>query len=480
MVIAVVAIVHVFIAHFAVGAGIFNAFTETISLRSDNPTLRWFLRDNSHLIILLPFIGGAVTGVGIWFSIALVSPETTSVLIHLFLWAWATEWVFFLVEIIAGYIYYYSWGRVSDRVHCFIGWVYAISAFLSLVLINGIITFMLSPGESLDSSVRPFAFDFWAGLLNPTHWPSVILRTVSAVSIAAIFSMVLVNSSKKYSQSQRDSVVRLAGRFLLPLLVMVPAGVWYFMAVPAESLLYIKGGAIAMTLLFAFSLVASTLIGLYSYIAIIIRKRSVNLETAILLAAIALIATGAGEFVREGIRKPYLIWDHVYSNGMRKNEFSSLQEQLSAMPLDSATALHFSPWSIQPTDAGLSDERFLQMDINDIGLSRTDYPGQIIRGRWLYDAQCLRCHAIEGYNGMKPLVYQWSPKLINHTILNLHEVKAFMPPFIGKIRDRNDLTYYIHSLNGTCTDCHENLDDTGGVLDENLKVTLKDDWEDAK
>ena len=190
MVIAVVAIVHVFIAHFAVGAGIFNAFTETISLRSDNPTLRWFLRDNSHLIILLPFIGGAVTGVGIWFSIALVSPETTSVLIHLFLWAWATEWVFFLVEIIAGYIYYYSWGRVSDRVHCFIGWVYAISAFLSLVLINGIITFMLSPGESLDSSVRPFAFDFWAGLLNPTHWPSVILRTVSAVSIAAIFSGV--------------------------------------------------------------------------------------------------------------------------------------------------------------------------------------------------------------------------------------------------------------------------------------------------
>ena len=40
LVIAMIAIIHVFIAHFAVGAGIYNACTETFSLRHNNSILR--------------------------------------------------------------------------------------------------------------------------------------------------------------------------------------------------------------------------------------------------------------------------------------------------------------------------------------------------------------------------------------------------------------------------------------------------------
>ena len=42
---------------------------------------------------------GTVSGVGIWFAIGLTHPEATSTLIHNFVFGWAMEWVFFLVEL---------------------------------------------------------------------------------------------------------------------------------------------------------------------------------------------------------------------------------------------------------------------------------------------------------------------------------------------------------------------------------------------
>jgi len=455
MVIALVAIIHVFIAHFAVGAGIFNALTETFALRRNEETLRQFLRDNSKLIILLPFIGGAVTGVGIWFSIALVSPDATGFLIHLFLWGWAIEWVFFLVEIVSGYVYYYSWGRISHALHCLLGWIYAAAAFLSLVVINGILSFMLSPA-GLDSSQRPMVFDFWTALFNPTYGPSLVLRTISALALAALFAMVLVNAARKYNQPQRDIVVQHAGRYLLPLILMVPAAFWYFLRVPAQSIFYIKGGAIAMTLLFAFGLAASTLIGLYSYGAIILRRRTVNLETAVLLLAIALVATGSSEFVREGMRKPYLIWDHMYSNGMLKAQVPAMNAKIANQPAAQASALQFSRWAIQPNDVppndiqpndtGMSDDDFINFDGDVIAELRKTNNGRTKLGRWLYNAQCLRCHTITGYNAMRPLVYDWSETMIDDALKQLDKVKPFMPPFVGSDADRKDLTAYLYRL----------------------------------
>ena len=43
-----------------------------------------------------------VSGVGIWFAIGLAAPEATSTLIHNFVFGWAIEWVFFLVELLLG------------------------------------------------------------------------------------------------------------------------------------------------------------------------------------------------------------------------------------------------------------------------------------------------------------------------------------------------------------------------------------------
>lgn len=90
--IAVVAIPHVFISHFAVGGGLWLVVTEHLARRRQDGELLEFVRRLSKFFLLVTLVLGAITGVGIWFTISLVSPDAVSALIHTFLWGWAIEW----------------------------------------------------------------------------------------------------------------------------------------------------------------------------------------------------------------------------------------------------------------------------------------------------------------------------------------------------------------------------------------------------
>ena len=119
------------------------------ALREGREDWMQVLRGHARFFLILTAVFGAVTGVGIWFAIGLANPEATSTLIHNFVFGWAIEWVFFMVEITAAAVYYYTWDRLPARQHLIVGWIYAGSAWASLVIINGILTFMLTPGDWL-------------------------------------------------------------------------------------------------------------------------------------------------------------------------------------------------------------------------------------------------------------------------------------------------------------------------------------------
>lgn len=109
MLIGLIAILHVFVAHFAVGGGLFLVWTEARAYRQGDGQLLDYVRRHSSFFVLLVLVFGAVSGVGIWWSIGLVHPPGTSTLIHTFVWAWAIEWVFFFVEIAAAFVDHYGW-----------------------------------------------------------------------------------------------------------------------------------------------------------------------------------------------------------------------------------------------------------------------------------------------------------------------------------------------------------------------------------
>jgi cytochrome d ubiquinol oxidase subunit I len=75
-------------------------------------------QDALEVFLILTGVFGAVTGVGIWFAIGLASPESTSALIHNFVFGWAMEWCFFIVEIATAIVYYYTWDRIPAEQHC--------------------------------------------------------------------------------------------------------------------------------------------------------------------------------------------------------------------------------------------------------------------------------------------------------------------------------------------------------------------------
>ncbi len=440
MLIALVAIVHVVIAHLAVGAGLFNAVTETWARRRGDDVLLAFLRRNSKFIILLPFIAGAVTGVGIWFTISVFSPRATSLLIHVFVWAWAVEWIFFFVEIAAGYIYYTTWDTLSPRRHVLVGWIYAGASWMSLVVITGIIGFMLTPGDWLESR------SVWDGFFNPTFWPSLVIRSIAALATAGLGAMIVVNLQRSrvvegsdeplpepeaphdkgwnyrlFDRHERLRVVRYAALYLVPLVLMVPCGLWWFHHVPLASRNLAVGGAITMQMFFLFAAVVSAILGVYALFAVAWRGLYVNLPTSLTLAALAFLATGAMEFVREGIRKPWLVNQVLYVNQYTPDEGAAIDRDgfFARGPDGHHAWARFAAWG---RDA--------------------DALSALERGRLIYAAQCAACHH-EQANAVGPLIRGWQRETIAFNLDRLHELKSFMPPLFGNDRDRADLAEYL-------------------------------------
>jgi cytochrome bd-type quinol oxidase subunit 1 len=105
-VIGSIAIIHVLISHFAVGGGVYLAVAEWKARREGRTAWLGYLKGHSYFFLVLTGVYGAVTGVAIWFAIGLAHPEGTSTLIHNFVFGWAIEWVFFIVELTAAAVYY--------------------------------------------------------------------------------------------------------------------------------------------------------------------------------------------------------------------------------------------------------------------------------------------------------------------------------------------------------------------------------------
>ena len=176
---------------------------------------------------------------GIWFAIGLTHPEATSTLIHNFVFGWAMEWVFFIVELTTIAVYYYTWDRIDPKLHLTVGWVYAGASVCTLIIINGILTFMLTPGDTWLSvaGTGHEASKFWNAFFNPTYWPSLLLRTCVCASLAGIWA--LITSSRIDGDKQpalKTSLVQWSVKWLVPSFVATPfLLVWYLCMVPASQ-----------------------------------------------------------------------------------------------------------------------------------------------------------------------------------------------------------------------------------------------------
>ncbi len=409
--VALVSIIHVYVAQFAVGGGIFLFYADWRAQRSGDQALVDFVRAHTRFFLLLTMVFGGVTGVGIWFTIALVSPAGTSLLIHEYVFGWATEWVFFVVEIVALLVYHYAFDVLKPRDRLKVAGIYAFAAWASLFIIAGILSFMLTPGGWLESG------SFWQGFFNPTFWPSVLFRTSVALSLAGLFA--LVTAMRGRFESIRGRLVRMGVAWmLLPAVGLVLGGWWYVQAVPEalrvtalelnpESAVFVSHGIVAAVLLAVLALV------------MLVVPRSVGRVVVAIMVLTGLIATGSFEYLREIARKPWIIPGVMYANGLTPKDVEKARAE------------------------GL------------LGLARWDFSGPpegdtlLHAGKELFNLQCLACHTRGGvYNDILDHTGHLELEGLKAWLEGMGRVRGFMPPFAGNDAERDALAAYLVSLHG--------------------------------
>jgi len=409
LLIALISIAHVFISHFAIGGGLFLVLTERKAYREGDERLLQFVRKSSLFFVLIVLVMGAMTGVGIWFTIGLVHPSATSVLIHTFVWAWAIEWVLFIVEVTAAFVYYYAWDRLDRKSHLLVGWIYFVAAWLSLFVINGILTFMLTPGRWLETR------SFWDAFFNPTFLPSLFLRTMVALALAGLYA--LVAASTLQPEDLRGKMVRYAAGWLWPAFFLLPFGAgWYLAKVPQAARDIALGGAPAVMIFLALSILFSFLIFAFGYLGPYRRPEAFSPPFAFLILVLGFLVTGTTEWVREAIRKPYVIYNYMYSNAILVGQKAEIERE---------GILEKAKWALVKGIVSGDDLR---------------------AGREVFRIQCESCHTIQGYNGIKPMVKLWGEEYIKTQLRHLDTLKGFMPPFMGASVEQRALAHWLASL----------------------------------
>ncbi|MFI5167279.1 MAG: cytochrome ubiquinol oxidase subunit I [Thermoanaerobaculales bacterium] len=373
--IGIVAIAHVLVSHFAIGGGLAIAWLETLSVRRNDAAMRSLAKRSSLMLILVSTVFGAISGVGIWVTIGLVQPAATSALIHNFVWGWAAEWGFFILEVATALAYWATWDKVRPRAHLLIIWLYFFAAYMSLVIIQGILSFMLTPGRWVATH------SFWDAIFNPSYLPGLVLRTGICLLLAGAY--LTLAALRERDTDARTRLVRILAVFQVVGALLAYGGYrWWEAVLPGQVRAIFSGVKPLLPALVAtrhfvlWGLTAFLLVVLFALLA----PRLHRWPTAV-LAMLAAFAFFAGyERLREGARKPFVIRDYMFSNGILVNEIADLNQR---------GVLAKATWAA--------------------GGARS---GTAVNGAAVFHAECASCHTLDGYLSIRRLVAPVDPDMV--------------------------------------------------------------------
>ena len=171
----------------------------------------------------------------------------------------------------------------------------------------------------------------------PLTGPACFLRAGVCTALAGVWA--LITSSRIDGDKEpalKASLVRWSVKWLVPSFVATPfLLMWYLFMVPASqrTLLTlgidtIAGGTFSTVTRIALIIIitSATIVGVAYYLAYR-NPVDFNLAHALSILLLALMATGAGEYAREMLRKPYVIGRWMYSNGVRVPYVSRIDAQ---------------------------------------------------------------------------------------------------------------------------------------------------------
>lgn len=413
-VIAVIATIHVIVSHgIAIGITTLMVSLEYNGIKTNNEKLINVAKRISKWVLIITTTIGAMTGVGIWLSTSVIQPDSIGSLLRIFFWAWFVEWIVFITEVVLLIIYFYTWDKWKGAkrvIHNRIGITLAIFGWITAMIITGILSAKLTPGKWTET------MSFWNAFFNPTYIPSLAFRTFIAILLGVALISLPIKLFVKDKLLQRDifKVFSFWNAITLPGILI--SGIWYLMSVPKEAYdLIIWSTGMPENVFKALHIIGLFIFVLFAFwMAVKPQRVPILLTLAVFGSSMAFI--GEFEGVRESVRKPYIIYDYMYANGvLAKNE------------------------EIFREDGYLAHSTF--SSIKEVDASNT-----FDAGRQVYLGQCITCHTVEGWRTSRAFQDRldgWDEEGLASYIAVLHESRPFMPPFVGTDEEREALAHYL-------------------------------------
>jgi mono/diheme cytochrome c family protein len=158
---------------------------------------------------------------------------------------------------------------------------------------------------------------------------------------------------------------------------------------------------------------------------------------AILAFLFGVAAVSTGEFIREAVRKPFVVYNVVLSNQILPAEIPRLRREgyLEGGRWTKAYVATHHPQTIR---SGKIDGAEL------VKLPRED---RVALGRVLFQHHCNDCHAdTQGYSAAAELLRGWTPEMIRPLVKRPEQFQFFMPPWCGTDEEAELLTEYLASI----------------------------------
>lgn len=315
-------------------------------------------------------------------------------------------------------------GNACQEENFNLGLTYAIASWFTMAIITAILGFMMTPGNWL-KSYFPAEPDYMAALFNPSWFPSLGFRTFWSISWAAAMAMLLSWFFTKNDLELRQKAMRLYGAILLgciPLFVLF--GAWYYNQFPQAAKDLFWMGAITRRLAAhpeyaTYLMVVLSSMVLAGAFALYAKPKRAPLFLAVIMLIGSMGLIGEFERVREFVRKPYIIYDYMYANGVRVADVPYLNKE--------GYLKHAA--FVPPEYRVISEEN------------------KLVSGKYLYQMQCRYCHTVNGINAIKTRVKGMDEAAIYYRIGSLNSpATPFMPPFTGTDAERHALAAYLASL----------------------------------
>ncbi len=375
-VLGVIAVIHVLASHTSVGAALVFAWLATVSYRRQRPELLEYVRRYGVLLLVFSYVLGSITGPGIWFSATVASPRGLSELIHNYVWIWATEWVFFVGEVIGIYVLVYLAGKIDQKTHLKLTGFFAIASWCTMLIIIGILSFMMWPGQQ--------AWYTEGGTLNGFYGPytfgQMVTRTAFMLMCAAVVGGIVASRITE-ADFRREMIRKLAVLGMISAVVLYFGMQWTFSTLPEHAREIM---AARLPEWFLPSLWATLGVSV-AYFALTWMVPGILTPWVAGGMALAIMMFGIWpqETSRESMRKPWIAGQYVYSNQVIGRDVPAvgLKSEIPQLQAHGMLASHpFVP------------ERLRQVTPEN----------RAEAGRTLAMIYCSNCHNL-GHTGIRPL-----------------------------------------------------------------------------